>query len=153
MLRAAEWHAARVEELAQVDISVLSGFLAPFLPYLVERSEELGEEAARKLGAGAWGFAKRIWERLRPGVEEKPAAAEAATDVAAAPDDQRALGALELQLEKLLAADAGLAAAVAQLLAEAQQAGVVASGEGSIAVGGSVNASTLTTGDQNTIGR
>ena len=136
-----------------MDISVLSGFLAPFLPYLLERSEELGEEAARKLGAGAWGFATRIWERLRPGVEEKPAAAEAAADVAAAPEDQRALGALELQLEKLLAADAGLAAAVTELLAEAQQAGAVASGERSIAVTGNVSSSTFVTGDQNTIGR
>ena len=136
-----------------MDISGLSGFLAPFLPYLVQRGEELGEEAARTLGAGAWGFAKRIWERLRPKVEEKPAAAEAAGDVAAAPDDQRALGAFELQLEKLLAADAELAAAIQQLLAEAQQAGVVASGEGSIAVGGSVTSSTLITGNQNTIGK
>lgn len=136
-----------------MDISVLSGFLAPFLPYLVERGEQLGEEAARQLGAGAWSFAQRMWERLRPRVEEKPAAAEAAADVAAAPDDRRAIGALELQLEKLLAADAELAAAIEELLAQAQQAGAVASGERSVAVTGDVTSSTFVTGDQNTIGR
>lgn len=135
-----------------MDISVLSSFLAPFLPYLLQTGQDLGEEAVRKLGAEASGFASRIWARLRAKVEEKPAAQEAAADVAAAVEDPRALGALELQLEKLLAADAELAADIAVLLAEAEKAGVVATGERSVAIGGSVTTSTIVTGDQNTLG-
>jgi hypothetical protein len=135
-----------------MDISLLSSFLAPFLPYLVRNAEDLGEDVAKKLGAEAWGFARRIWGRLRPKVDERPAAQEAAADVAAKADDPRALGALELQLEKLLAADAQLAEDVARLFAEAEEAGVVASGERAVAIGGDVTSSTVVTGDQNTIG-
>lgn len=136
-----------------MDVSLLSAFLAPFLPVLVRAGQELGEQAAGALTSEGFGFAKRIWARLRPSLEEKPAAQEAAADVAAAVDDQRALGALELQLEKLLAADAQLADDIEHLWAEAGKAGVVASGEGAVAIGGNVTSSTVITGDQNTIGR
>lgn len=131
---------------------MLSGFLAPFLPFLVKTGQDVGEDVATKLGAEAWGFAQRIWGRLRPKVEEKPAAQVAVEEVATATDDPRAIGALELQLEKLLAADAELAADIAGLMAEAQKAGVVASGERAVAIGGDVTSSTVVTGDQNTIG-
>ena len=136
-----------------MDIGVLSGFLAPFLPYLVRTGQDLGEDAARKLGAEACGFASRVWARLRPSLEARPAAQEAAVDAAEAGDDKRALGAFELQLEKLLAADAKLADDIVRLLAEAESAGVVASGQGNITIGGNVGSSTLIAGDHNTIGR
>ncbi len=137
-----------------MEIGVLSGFLAPFLPYLVQTGQDLGEEAARKLGAEGWGFAQRIWARLRPKVEEKPAAKEAAADAAAAGDDPRPIVALDMQLEKILAADAELAADIDRLLDEASKAGVtvVASGEGAVAIGGNATSSPIVTGNQNTIG-
>jgi hypothetical protein len=136
-----------------VEISVLTGFLAPFLPYLAKTGEDLGEDVARKLGSEAWGFAKRIWARLQPSVDEKEAAQEAVADVAADNGDESALVALDRQLKKLMAADEALAADIEGLLAEARSTDVIASGAGSIAVGGDVVGSTLITGNQNTVER
>ena len=77
--------------------------LAPFLPYLLKGVKLAGQEAARKLGekAGEQGFeqAQALWDRLRPKMEARPAALEAAQDAAAHPDDEDALAALRLQLK------------------------------------------------------
>src|ERR687892_1570720 len=103
--------------------AALVAALAPFLPYLVRAGQRAGGQVADELGDAAWQLAKDLWARLRPGVEEKPAAKEAVEDVAARPDDERARGALELQLEKLLRGDQGLARELAQMLEDAQRAG------------------------------
>ena len=132
-------------------------FLAPFLPYLVKGVKLAGQEAAKKLGekAGEQGFeqAKTLWEKLRPKVEARPAALEAATDVAANPKDEEALAALRLQLKKLLAEDESLAKELARLLTQARPAGqtVTASGSRSVAIGGNVSGSVIVTGDGNTV--
>lgn len=128
-------------------------FLAPFMPYLLQAGQKAGgkalEEVGKKFGGDAWERAKTLWGKLRPKVEEKPAAQEAAQDVADAPDDEDAQAALRLQLKKLLAEDEALAHEVAHLLEEAKQAGVTvtASGERSVAIGGDVTSSRITTGD------
>lgn len=126
-------------------------FLTPFLPYLLKAGEKAAEEAGNKLGGDAWERAKTLWGKLRPGVEARPATQEAAQDAAAAPDDADARAALRHQLKKLLAEDPTLAAEVACLWSEAQSAGmtVVAGGERSVAIGGSVSGSTIITGDRN----
>ncbi len=131
------------------------GFLAPFLPYLLKAGEEAAGEAGKKFGAEAWERAKALWAKLRPQVEARPAAQEAAQDVAANPQNEGAQAALRWQLEKLLSADRALAAEVARLWGEAQAAGVTvtASGDRSVAIGGSVGGSTIITGDQNKIER
>jgi hypothetical protein len=135
-----------------VEIAALTAFLAPFLSRLLAGGEQLVEGAAEELGKDAWGHARRLWSRLRDKVAGKEAASEAAADVAAKPDDERALSALELQLEKLLAADERLSAEVAKLWEDAKRDGAVAAiGERSIAVGGDVSGSTFVTGDQNTV--
>ncbi len=133
-----------------MEIAALTSFLAPFLPYLLRAGKTFGDEAAQALGEGAWTHAKRLWERLRPGVEAKPAAREAADDVAERPEDERARGALELQLEKLLGEDAGLAAEIERLWAEAKTAQVVVAGERGVAAGGGISG-TVITGDQNVV--
>lgn len=70
------------------------------------------------------------------------------------PEDPRALGALELQFERLFAADPTLGAEVSRLWAQAQAEGIVrGGGERSVTVGGSVQGSTIITGDSNTIQR
>jgi hypothetical protein len=46
------------------------------------------------VGADLVEHAKRLWAKLRPRVEAKPAVLEAAQDVAQRPDDDRARGAL-----------------------------------------------------------
>jgi hypothetical protein len=117
--------------------AALVAALAPFLPYLVRAGQRAGGQVADELGDAAGQLAKDLWARLRPGVEEKPAAKEAVEDVAARPDDERARGALELQLEKLLRGDQGLARELAQMLEDAQRAGTIS---GDVHIGGDVRA-------------
>jgi hypothetical protein len=136
-----------------MEIAAVTAFLAPFLPALLRGSQELVEEAVKGMGHKAWEFATRLWQKLAPRLEAKPGAAEAADDVAHRPDDARARGALELQLEKMLSEDPGFARELEQLWAEGQREGVVAAvGQRSVAIGGNVTG-TIVTGDQNTISK
>jgi hypothetical protein len=80
-------------------------------------------------------------------VESKPAALEAARDVAERPDDERPRAALELQLEKLLAERPALLDELAPIVKDAVAAGVVAAGERSVAVGGNISGGVIVTGD------
>src|SRR5687767_348693 len=116
------WWSAAFEKVCAVEIAALTTFLAPFLPHLLAAGENLAHGAAKELSGEAWEHAKRLWGKLRGKVDENPSAREAAEDVARAPDDERAVGALDLQLEKLLASDAALLAAVTRLWEEAQRA-------------------------------
>jgi hypothetical protein len=131
--------------------------LAPFLPYLLKGAKLAGQEAAKKLGekAGEQGFeqAKTLWEKLRHKVEARPAALEAVQDAADHPNDEDALAALRLQLKKLLAEDDSLAQELARLLPRSGPAGqtVIASGDRSVAIGGSVSGSVIVTGDKNIV--
>lgn len=131
----------------------LAAFLAPFLPYLLKAGEKAAEEAGKKLGEAAWERAKALWGKLRPKVEAKPAALEAAQDLAAQPNDEDAQAALRRQLKKLLAEDDALAAEVARLWGETRAARVTvtARGDRSVAIGGSVSGSTIITGDRNQV--
>jgi hypothetical protein len=90
--------------------------LAPAMQQLVQGGEEPASRVGEELGVGAWEKAKALWQRLRGRVKERPAAEEAARDVARAPEDPDALGAFRLQLKKILAEDEDLAAEVARLL-------------------------------------
>ncbi len=122
-----------------VDISQLvqglTNFLAPFMPYLVTA----GQAVAGDIGNAAWEQAQKIWSKLHPKVVAKPAALEAAQDVAAQPDNPDARAALRQQLAKLLADDPALVSELQALLTQAQ-ATVIQN------VGGSDN--TVVGGDQ-----
>ncbi|HXV33704.1 MAG TPA: hypothetical protein VD769_06820 [Gaiellaceae bacterium] len=134
-----------------LEIAALTAFLAPFLPTLVKAGEKAVEKAADAVSDEAFAYAKALWEKLRPGVDAKPAAKEAAEDVAANPDDHDSLVVLKRQLEKLLEDDRQLAGELAAIWEQAAAANVVqvtASGERSVAVGGDVTGSTIVTGDQ-----
>jgi formylglycine-generating enzyme required for sulfatase activity len=134
----------------------LAAFLAPFLPYLLKAgdkaAEKLGEQAGEKLvpglGKRAWGQAQTLWGKLRPKVQAKPAAQEAAQDVAAAPDDRDGQTALGVQIKKFLLDDPALAQALAQMWENAQAARVTVfvTGSQSIGIGGSVTQSIINTG-------
>lgn len=134
----------------------VTGALVPALPFLVKAGEKGAEVLGQQLGAGVWETAKALWRKLRPAVEASPTATAAVQDVVAAPEDTDAQGALRLQLKKLLAADQGLLAGLAQVLeaaghpqhyqaanfgdgAVAQGQGAVAAGKGGVAVGGDVH--------------
>src|ERR1041385_2611106 len=83
----------------------LVAYLAPFLPYLMKAGEKVVEEGAKKFGTVAWDQALAVWNKIRPQVEAKPAAVEAAQDVADAPDDEDAQATFRQQLKKLLRDD------------------------------------------------
>jgi hypothetical protein len=119
--------------------AVLVTFLAPFLPYLVKKVEAGADKAIEALGADAWERAQGLWQRLRPKVEEKEAAGEAAAALAENPDDAVAQGALQFQLRSLVESDPGLAADLARMLRDAREAGVMAD-NGAVIIQGDVRA-------------
>lgn len=134
-----------------MEIAAITAFLAPFLPSLVKAGEKVAEKAADAVGDKAFEYAKALWEKLKPGVDAKPAAKEAAEEVAAHPDDEKAIGALEIQLRKLLENDSGLVDDLARIWQEAKAANVVqvtVSGDRAVGIGGGVSGSTIITGDQ-----
>jgi hypothetical protein len=130
-------------------------FLAPFLPYLVKGLKLAGQEAAKKLGekAGEQGFeqAKTLWDKLR----RKKNVEQVAQTVAALPDNQALREALREEIARALAEDEALAQELARLLPQSGPAGqtVIASGDRSVAIGGSVSGSVIVTGDHNKINK
>lgn len=129
-----------------IDLSHLAGelvtYLMPFLPYLQKAGEKAAEEAAKKLGEGAWEQAKALWGKLHPRVAENAGAQGAVESLVKRPADPRAKGAVELQVEEILAADPGLASELAKLLEAAGSRatwvvrdGAIAQGTGAVAAG------------------
>lgn len=138
-----------------MDIAELSkqvgAFLTPFLPALLAGSQDRLKQTAEKLGKGAAEQAERLWLRLWPGLEQRPAAVEAAREVAKAPDDGDAQAALRLQLRKLLTEEPALATELEQLFEQARRSGAVTAAQRGVAIGGDASGNTIVTGDSNTI--
>ena len=126
-------------------------FLAPFLPYLLRAGEKAAEEVGRQLGAAAWEQAQALWARLR----RKKNVEQVAQTVAALPDNQALREALREEIARALAEDDSLAQELARLLPQSGPAGqtVIASGNRSVAIGGSVSGSVIVTGDRNKINK
>jgi hypothetical protein len=140
----AAWHDLPVE------IAQLVAFLAPFLGPLLRRTEEATAGAIESFGESAWERATALWQRLRGSTEASPTVTEAVEDVAADPDNDRAQAALAWQLEKLLAANPRLGEELTHLWTNSGGntiTAVTASGERSIAIGGSVSGSHVATGN------
>jgi hypothetical protein len=97
--------------------SMLTSILAPALPYLVKFGEQAGTEASKKISLDAWEQAKTLWDKLHPRFEKKPAAQEAANDVADDPSNEDAQAALRQQLKRLLVEDSDFALELAKVLA------------------------------------
>jgi hypothetical protein len=136
-----------------MDPAGMIAFLAPCLGFLVHTGASATERAADRLGEGVWEHARRLWARLWPAIAARPAAEEAARDLAERPDDEGARSALVWQLQKALEGDPALAAELERLWGDAIRGGVVAGGDGSVAVGGSIAHSTIVTGDHNDLRR
>ena len=138
-----------------MDISALASSLTtalvPLLPYLLKAGEKAAEETGKTVADQSLEWAKSLWAKLKPKVDAKPAALEAAQDAAQTPDDADAQAALRMQLKKLLTEDQSLAEEVSRWLEQGKAAGniVTASGERSVAIGGDVTGSKIVTGDQN----
>jgi hypothetical protein len=105
-----------------MDPATLTTFLAPCLPFLLKGGEEAVKEAGKNLGGDTWQTAKAVWAKLFPKLKAKPAAQEAAEDVAKAPDDEDSRAVLRVQLKKLLAEDQALAEEIAQLMQQRSKA-------------------------------
>jgi len=133
--------------------SSLTTALVPLLPYLLKAGEKAAEETGKAVAGQSWEWAKSLWTKLKPEVEAKPAALEAAQDVARAPEDEDLQAALRVQLKKLLTEDLSLAEVVSRWLDQGKAAGIIvtASGERSIAIGGKVKGSTIVTGNRNKV--
>jgi hypothetical protein len=123
--------------------------LVPLLPYLLKAGEKAAEETGKAAANQSLEWGKSLWSKLKPKVEAKEAALEAAQDVAHAPEDKNLQIALQVQLQKLLTQDQLLAEEVSGWLEQGKAAGitVTASGERSVAIGGDVSGSTIVTGD------
>jgi hypothetical protein len=130
--------------------SSLTTALVPLLPYLLKAGEKAAEETGKKAVDQSLEWAKSIWTKLKPGVEAKPAALEAAQDVADAPEDEDLQATLRVQLKKLLTEDQSLAEEVSRWLEQGKAAGitVTASGDRSVAIGGDAKGNTFVTGDR-----
>lgn len=133
--------------------SSLTTVLTPLLPYLLKAGEKVADETGKAIAGESWEWAKSIWTKLKPKVEAKEAALEAAQDVAEAPKDEEAQVALRRQLKKLLTEDQSLAEEVSRWLDQGKAAGinVSATGERSVAIGGNVQDSPIFTGDRNKV--
>jgi len=112
--------------------------LAPALPALVAGGRELVADAGKAGVAAARAAIRKLWGLLKSRIDQKPAAAEAVEDVVRAPADPDALGALRLQIKKILAEDPDFAAEVERLLPPAgggMAAQAALWGDGAIAQG------------------
>ena len=130
-------------------IGPLVSFIVPHLSRLLQSSEASDSDDSQDQ---QWTLAKRIWSVLRPKVEAKPAIQEAAQDAAAQPEDADSVAALRAQLRKALTEDPTLRDEISRIFEEGKRMGTItvsASGERSVAVGGSLSGSTIVTGDQN----
>jgi hypothetical protein len=136
-----------------MDISALASSLTtalvPLLPYLLKAGEKAAEETGKAVAGQSWEWTKSLWTKLKPGVEAKPAALEAAQDVAHAPEDKDLQAVLRVQLKKLLTEDQSLAEEVSGWLEQGKAAGntVTVSGERNVAIGGDAKGNTIVTGD------
>ena len=131
--------------------SSLTTALVPLLPYLLKAGEKAAEETGKTVAGQSLEWAKSLWAKLQPKVEAKPAALEAAQDVAQSPEDEEAQVALRRQLRKLLTEDQSLAEEVSRWLEQGKVAGMNVSGDRNVAIGGDVKGSTIVTGDWNKV--
>lgn len=126
--------------------------LTPFLPYLLKGGEDIGAAVAKTGEGQAIDLASKLWSRLNPKVQSRPAASEAAADLASEPGDEDAQAALRVQLRKLLLEDPSLARELSGLLQAAGPVSTVTNvsvrGDRSVGIGGDVRGSTIDTGDE-----
>lgn len=134
-------------------VNDVTASMVPLLPYLFKAGESAAEEAGKNLAGAAWEEVKKLWGMLRPRIEAKPAALEAAHEASMAPEDEDTQAALRLQLKKLFTEDANLAQSVHDWLESTSltRIDVSSSGSRNVAIGGDVKKSTIVTGNRNSV--
>jgi len=132
-----------------MDVSALITFLAPALGFLLGVGEQVAEQAKGKLGDAAWESARRLWHRLRPKIDDDPAAKAAVETLAEDPDDVEARAALTFLLRRVLADDPDLARLLEEEWESARtQTTAIASAERSVALAGRNTGNVIITGDR-----
>jgi hypothetical protein len=103
-----------------MDITLLTTFLSPFLPFLLnlgqKATEKATESAAGKFGESAWKKAEGIWDKLQPQVEAMPEVKTAIEQVAAKPDSEARQAVLREELATLFKVQPDLLTAIAQMM-------------------------------------
>ncbi len=115
-------------------ITLASGTLALLAPSLAKAGGVVVDKAVESLPEAAG----KLWEAISAKFEGRPAAQEAAKDLAAAPDDADNQAAFRKELRKALSDDPEFLAALSDLLSKAQQEHQ-AQGGVNVSVGGSVS--------------
>jgi hypothetical protein len=133
--------------------------LAPYLPYIIKGLKLAGQEVFKKTGEmlteTGYKRAEKLWEKLRPQVEQQPLAASVVTAMAEHPDDPGANEMLITALQQVLRAlPAQELTAIQNIVNESSSTTntVTASGSRSVAIGGNANNSTIITGNSNKLG-
>lgn len=136
-----------------IDVAAIGALLAPALPYLLKSADHAASQAATAIGDKTWVYAQRVWDKLAARLGDRPGAPEAAAEVAADPADDDARAVLEYHVRKLLERDAGLAAELEELMAEAaQHVEITIVGDRNVTLHNStVTDTTIVAGDGNTI--
>ncbi len=135
-----------------IDVAAIGALLAPALPYLLKSADHAATQAATAIGEKGLEYAQRLWDMLAVRLGDRPGAREAAEEVAADPADGDARRVLEYHVRKLLERDAGLAAEVEALMAQAaQHVEIRVTGDRNVILHDSeVKGSTIITGDGDT---
>ena len=106
-----------------MDVVTLTAFLAPCLPFLLEKvGAPALDEASSKLGEDAWTKAKEIWSKLWPKVEVDAAAKVATEKLAEKPDSEAWKEAFQDELNAIFQKDSALVTAIAEILSSTQLA-------------------------------
>ena len=101
-----------------MDIVAVTTLLSSCLPSLLKMGDKAVESIGSKIGADAWETAKKIWDKLRPKVEEKKSVLSAVEAVVESPDDEDCKEFFQKQLQKLIKENPDLAEAIAKILQE-----------------------------------
>jgi hypothetical protein len=142
-----------------MDPATLAASATSFLaPYLLKAGQALAGQAVEHLPEGVG----KVWGYVLEKFQGKPAAEEAANDLASHADDEDSQAAFRRQLKKLLE-DPAVVAELSALLTKGKESmgmnvqsgavatgGGVAAGQGGIAVGGSVGGN-IVMGNNNTV--
>lgn len=117
-------------------------YLAPALPALIFVGTEAAKATVKKTTDAVLDAGRKLWDKLRPHAEARPALIEAAQDVARTPDDPAARGAFEMQVRKLLEAQPQLVPELEGIVTQiaVQQIHQEQHGSGNIQAGGSITA-------------
>lgn len=101
-----------------MDIVAITSLLSVSLPSFLKLGDKAIESIGSAAGKDGWETAKKIWDKLRPKVEEKKSALSAVEAVVESPNDESCKEFFKKQLHKLFEENPDLIEAIAKILQE-----------------------------------